>query len=166
MPTNGNGRSGNPISDTTWSAVLATGKGIHDCMAAGMNAYVTWYIVRYYGPIGEDGTVTKRGYVMSQYARFIRPGYRKVQCNPTPQRNVWVTSYKDTTSSRVVIVALNIGASPIQQGFALPHGSMTSFAQYTTSKAKNCERGADLPMTNGGFATTLDALSITTFVSK
>jgi glucuronoarabinoxylan endo-1,4-beta-xylanase len=152
--------------DTSWTAVFATGREIHDCMVAGMNAYVTWYIVRYYGPIGEDGVVTKRGYVMSHYARFIRPGYHKIQCNPTPQRNVWLSSYKDDASSRVVIVALNTSTSPVSQAFAIPNASMVSFTPYTTSKTKNCERGPDGSVTNGNLAVSLDASSITTIVVK
>jgi glucuronoarabinoxylan endo-1,4-beta-xylanase len=152
--------------DTTWTAVLGTGRGIHDCMEAGMNAYVWWYIVRYYGPIGEDGKVTKRGYVMSQYARFVRPGYHKIKCNAFPQRNVWVSSYKDGSSSKVVIVAGNTGSSSIQQAFALANGGMTSFSQYTTSKSKNCQRGTDIPVVSGRFTVNLDPSSITTFVSN
>ena len=154
------------VLDTSWTAVLATGKEIHDCMNAGMNAYVWWYIVRYYGPVGEDGNVTKRGYVMSQFARFVRPGFHKISCNSTPQRNVFVSSYKDSTSSKVVIVALNISTSALQQAFSVTNGSMTSFAMYTTSQTKNCVEGVDIPVTNGSFAVSLDPSSITTFVSK
>jgi glucuronoarabinoxylan endo-1,4-beta-xylanase len=154
------------VLDTTWTAVLATGREIHDCMNAGMNAYVWWYLVRYYGPIGEDGNVTKRGYVMSQFARFVRPGYHKIQCNPTPQRNVVISSYKDFASSKVVIVVLNTNTSATQQGFAVPNGSMTSFISYTTSQTKNCVQGIDIPVTNGRFAVGLDPSSIMTFVSN
>ncbi|MGA9120311.1 MAG: FlgD immunoglobulin-like domain containing protein [Bacteroidota bacterium] len=154
------------VLDTSWTAVLATGREIHDCMSAGMNAYVWWYIVRYYGPIGEDGAVTKRGYVMSQYARFVRPGYFKIKCNATPQRNVWVSAYKDGTSSKVVIVAINTGASSVQQAFATTNVSSPSFSQYTTSLSKNCAKGSDIPSVNGSFQASLDPSSITTFISK
>jgi glucuronoarabinoxylan endo-1,4-beta-xylanase len=152
--------------DTSWTAVLATGREIHDCMNAGMNAYVWWYIVRFYGPIGEDGNVTKRGYVMSQYARFIRPGFHKIKCSPTPQRNVYLTSYKDSSSSEVVVIALNTSTSPIPQAFAITNGSMMGFTPYTTSQSKNCAQGNDIAVTNGTFAVSLDPSSITTFVSK
>jgi glucuronoarabinoxylan endo-1,4-beta-xylanase len=135
-------------------------------MNAGMNAYIWWYLVRFYGPVGEDGIVTKRGYVMSQYARFIRPGYYRIKCTATPQRNVYVSSYRDNASSKVVIVALNTGASAVQQGFTVANGSMTSFASYITSQTKNCAQGADIPVANGRVAVTLDPSSITTFVSK
>ena len=152
--------------DTSWTAVLGTGKQIHDCMTVGWNAYIWWYIVRFYGPISEDGTVSKRGYVMSQYARFVRPGYYRVKCNTTPQRSVYVTSYRVTSSSRVVLVALNLGTSAVQQAFALPGGSATALTPYTTSRTKNCVQGSPLPVTNGTCTATLEPSSITTFVSN
>jgi glucuronoarabinoxylan endo-1,4-beta-xylanase len=152
--------------DSSWTGVFATGREIHDCMNAGMNAYVWWYIVRFYGPIGEDGNVTKRGYVMSQYARFVRPGFYKIKCFPPIQRYVFLTSYKNNSSSKVVIVALNTGASPLQQAFSLTGGSITSVTSYTTSQTKNCEQGSTIPVTGGGFVATLDPSSITTFVSN
>ncbi|HQT92827.1 MAG TPA: xylanase, partial [Candidatus Kryptobacter bacterium] len=46
------------VLDTNWSAVLGTAKSINDCMNCQMSAYVWWYIVRYYGPIDENGIVT------------------------------------------------------------------------------------------------------------
>ena len=154
------------VLDTTWTAVLATGKEIHDCMNAGMNAYVWWYIVRFYGPIGEDGIITKRGYVMSQFARFVRPGFHRIKCDPTPQRNVFISSYKDSVSSKLVIVALNTNGSSVSQAFAVSNASMTSVTPFTTSQTKNCVLSDDIAVTNGSFAVSLEPSSITTFVSK
>ena len=45
--------------DTTWVGALRTGLEIHDCMFAGMNAYLWWVIRRYYGPIDENSNITK-----------------------------------------------------------------------------------------------------------
>jgi len=78
----GSTSSTNPTSvDTGLVGAMQTAKSIHDCMVANMSAYVWWYIVRFYGPI-DDGTfnsanagnITTKGYVMSQIARFVRPG--------------------------------------------------------------------------------------------
>jgi len=154
------------VLDTTWSAVLGTGTEIHNCMVAGMNAYVWWYLVRYYGPLGEDGTVTRRGYVMSQFARFVRPGYSRVACQPAPQRYVVASAYRDPSNSRVVIIAVNTGTSSLQQEFIIPGVSAKAFSSYTTSPSKNCVRGGDIAVGNGGFAAALEPSSITTFVSQ
>ena len=152
--------------DTSWAGVLGTGLEIHNCILAGMQAYVWWYTVRFYGPISEDGNVSKRGYVMSQYARFVRPGYHRIKSHPTPQRNVFVSAYRDSSSSRVVVVALNTGSLPLEQMFSLSGGSMTYFLSYTTSQSRNCAQGSSFAVMNGSFVATLDSSSITTFVSE
>lgn len=148
--------------DTTWSHVLGTGKQINDCMVANMNAYIWWYIVRYYGPILEDGTVSKRGYVMSQYARFIRSEYIRVDATANPQTDVYVTAYKN--DSKVVIVVVNNGSS-ISQSFSLKNGSVNRMTPYVTSNSKNCVQENDITVSNGKFTSSLDSFSVTTFVS-
>jgi glucuronoarabinoxylan endo-1,4-beta-xylanase len=157
----------------TWSESLPVAKEINDCMNANMSAYIWWYIVRYYGPIsdgtnnsGNKGDVTKRGYIMSQYSKFIRPGYYKIKCNGNPQRNIYVTSYRDSLSSKAVIVVLNTNSSPIYQTFSIYNSIMASFTPYTTSATKNCVQGSSIATTNGSFTAVLESSSITTFVSN
>jgi glucuronoarabinoxylan endo-1,4-beta-xylanase len=69
-------------------------------------------------------------------------------------------------TSKVVIVALNVGTVPLQQTFSITNGAMTSVASYTTSRTKNCLRGSDLSVTVGSFTATLEPSCITTFVSN
>lgn len=153
------------VTDTSWSAVLGTAKGINDCMNAQMSAYVWWYIVRYYGPIAETGaTLTKRGYVMSQYARFVRPGFYRVSATANPQANIYVTAYK--SGSKVIIVALNMSSSSISQPFKILNGTVTTFTPYETSSTKSCVQESDITVSNGSFNATLDPSSVTTFVSN
>ncbi len=153
--------------DISWAANLGTGKEINDCMNAGMSAYIWWYIVRFYGPIDEDGNVSKRGYVMSQYARFIRPGFFRVNATANPQANVYVTAYKD--SSKIVIVAINNNLSTVEQTFTLQkEGGVNAalFIPYVTSETKNCLQGSNINLNNNSLTVVLDASSITTFVSE
>ncbi len=152
--------------DTSWTAVLATGSQINDCMNVGMNAYVWWYIVRFYGPINENGNVTKRGYVMSQYARFIRPGFVRVLATIPPRRLLTITAYK--SDSKLIIVVVNSGSSSIEQTFRIQNlsGGTAVFTPYVTSQTKNCAQESDITLLNGSFTTTLDGSSITTFVAE
>ena len=153
------------VLDTTWTAVFGTGKEIYDCMNAGMNAYIWWYIVRFYGPIHENGYVTKRGYVMSQYSRFIRPGYHRV-LTTIPRGKVFLTGYK--SSSKLVIVALNTDTSKVAQTISLQNlwGTAASVTPYVTSSTKDCQQGSVIPISDGSFTDTLDASSVTTFVAN
>lgn len=150
--------------DTSWTANLGTGTQIQNCMNAGMNAYVWWYIVRFYGPIHENGYITKRGYVMSQFARFIRPGYYKIK-STQPVRNTNVTAYKGD-GSKLVIVASNITSSPVIYSFDIPNSTINSFSSFTTSQTKNCLNGNNIQVVNGKITVILEPSSITTFVSN
>jgi glucuronoarabinoxylan endo-1,4-beta-xylanase len=155
--------------DTGWTGAIQTAKSINDCMNANMSAYVWWYIVRYYGPIddgadgGVTGSVTKKGYVMSQYAKFVRPGFSRVYATLSPGPTAYVTAYKQGT--KVVIVVVNMGSSSLAMTFSLRNGTTGVFASYVTSGTKNCLEGNDVVVYNGSFSYTLDASSVTTFVS-
>jgi len=165
------------ILETSWADNLSTGSDMNRCMLYGMSAYVWWYIVRFYGPIYDDGSdartpagavqgeISKRGYVMSQFARFIRPGYYRIECTVSPQRNLILTAYKDTTSRNVAIVAVNTSSSAVNQTFTLRNGDAGYFTPYVTTETKDCEMGSSLAVTDGRFTATLEASSITTFVS-
>jgi len=166
--------SGSPPADLSidigWTGAMQTAQSINNCMNANMNAYVWWYIVRYYGPIADGtyankGDITKKGYVMSQFSRFIRPGYLRAQCNDNPQSDVFASAYKDTTSSRVVIVAINTSSQAKNQIFAFQNGEVEIVRPYVTSETKNCNREDYILVTNDSLNVTLDAGSITTFVS-
>ncbi len=145
------------VLDTNYPAVLETGMDIHDCMASNYSAFIWWYIRRYYGPMDEDGSVTKRGYVMSQYAKFVRPGYIRVDATENPSSGVYVTAYKD--GSTLVIVAINQNSSSSSVMFSLSGGTVDSYAKYETTSSNN--------VSNMGFVGSTDTLaanSINTYV--
>lgn len=148
--------------ETTWAASLATGKEIHDCLAtANFNAYIWWYLRRYYGPLGEDGAVTKRGYVMAQFARFVRPGAVRVGATANPAAGVYVSAY---SRDKVTIVALNLGSSAVDQVFAVAGRTVQSVTPWLTTADVDLARQTPLPLSGNAFTATLPASSITTFV--
>ncbi len=149
--------------ETSWTAALLTGREIHNCMIAGMNAYVWWYIRRYYGLIDENGQVTKRGYVVSQFARFVRPGAVRVNVDKSPQQYVFVTGY--ISGSKAVLVAINDNEFGVQQYFPAVLEDVFAFESFETSETKNCARGSNYLVSGNTFLATLEAKSITTFVS-
>ncbi len=161
-------------SGNLWPLALDVGTDIHDVMSSGWNAYVWWYIVRYYGPISDGetagdikGTVTKRGYIMSQYSRFIRPGDYRVNCAVLPfQMNVYISAYKDSLSSKAVIVAVNTNSTPEDVAFNIQNGTMNTFTTYTTSEFKSVTPSEDININDNNFIFNLEASSITTFVLK
>jgi glucuronoarabinoxylan endo-1,4-beta-xylanase len=145
---------------------MGVAKEIHDCMAvADFSAYIWWYVRRYYGPL-HDATdvITKRGYVMGQYSKFIRPGYYRVDATATPQTDIFVSAYKG--NGKTVIVAINQRDTPINQTFTIQNGTVTSVTPYRTSASENIKTLAPITLTSGEFSAPLPAQSITTFVSN
>jgi glucuronoarabinoxylan endo-1,4-beta-xylanase len=172
-------------SGNNWSWAMSLAQNITDVMKFDMSAYVWWTIVRYYGPIGDGekaaspqdpnetypkkGEVTKKGYVMSQFSKFIRPGYYRVESSIYPfvtGSGLDVTAYKDPLSSKVVVVAINSASTAAQCAFRLNKGTRSTFTPYATTQTKNCEQGTPFDVTGGTFTFTLEASSITTFVSN
>ncbi|MDD5063981.1 MAG: glycoside hydrolase family 30 beta sandwich domain-containing protein [Phycisphaerae bacterium] len=141
-----------------WPLALGVGKEIHDCMAANMNAYIWWYIKRYYGLMEENGgNITKRGYCMSHFAKFVRPGYVRVSATANPASGVYITAYK--SDDTVVIVAVNQNSSSQTVTFSLSGGSVDSYTKYVTSSSNNVDN-----MSAVGRINFLAGNSINTFV--
>ena len=76
----------NANSADLWPEALGVSEHIHKAMVNNLQTYVWWYIRRSYSPMKEDGTISKRGYCMSQYSKFVRPGYRRVSATENPDR--------------------------------------------------------------------------------
>jgi glucuronoarabinoxylan endo-1,4-beta-xylanase len=164
----GENNSGNNMY---WAIEFA--KNISLVMQADMHAYVWWTMVRYYGLIGDGttasnpqdpnetypakGEVTKKGYVMSHFAKFARPGYTRVDATANPSSGVYVTAYK--SDSNLVIVAVNQNSSSSDVTFSLSGGSCSSYTKYETASDSNLAN-----MGSVGSTDTLAANSINTYV--
>src|SRR5690606_23234960 len=129
------------------------------------NAYVWWYIRRGYGLITDDSQVSKRGYLMSQYSRFIRPGFVRVGASTPSVNGVQVTAYKNGPG-QVVIVALNTTAQPQTVDLDLFGSCVTAFDRFTTSATKDVESDGVVTLDGRRASVTLDAQSLTTFTSQ
>ena len=90
---------------------------------------------------------------MSQFARFIRPGFYRVDATENPQTGVNVTAYKKGT--QIVIVAINNNSSSVTQTFTIPNGPMANFTPYVTSSTKNCAQESDISTSNNSFTATM-----------
>jgi len=147
-----------------WPLALDVAYEIHNCMVnAQFSAYVWWYIRRSYGPIKENGRVSKRGYCMAQYSKFVRPGYYRIDVDPNPTYNVNISAYKNGEDA--TIVAVNRSTESKTLTFELSGGGITSMEQYVTSGTKNVAKENDVNVSGGTFTVTLDPQSVTTFTS-
>ena len=147
---------------TDWAGALATAKEIHDCLAtANFSAYFWWYLRRFYGPLGEDSLVTKRGYVMAQFSKFIRPGFVRVNATANPATGLYVSAFK---REKLVIVAINQGTAATTQAFSISNGALNTATPWLTSSTASLEAQPVIPVSGGAFTAMLPAESVTTFV--
>ncbi|MFF4129917.1 cellulose binding domain-containing protein [Microbispora rosea] len=152
-------------SADTWPQALDVGEHMHRAMVeAEFQAYVWWYIRRSYGPMREDGQLSKRGAIMAQFARFVRPGYVRIDATANPASNVYVSAYRNGDS--VVIVAINKGTSGVSQQFTVANAGSASVSSWLTDGSRNVAPQAATTMSNGSLTVTLPARSMTTFVTS
>ena len=137
---------------------------IHRAMVVGnFNQYTWWYIRRCYGlimekdfgnklqiPSNEIGKVSKRGYVMSQFARFIRPGAVRVGATAKPEANLFASAYKSAGGDSVIVVLVNRDYQKDKEVTIKVQGAdVQTFHMYTTSETKNAKDEGEVEVKNG-----------------
>lgn len=151
-------------SSDKWPEALETGLHIHKAMAiAEFQAYVWWYIRRQYSFINENGTISKRGYMMAHFSKFVRPGYVRVDATENPTTDIFVSAYKK--GQDVTIVVLNKNTTAKNLTISVPGATVPRWERYVTTGTSNLAKGANI-YTKTTLQVTLDAQSMTTFVGK
>jgi glucuronoarabinoxylan endo-1,4-beta-xylanase len=151
--------------DITYNGALNTAIEIHDCLTkANFNAYIWWYGKRFYGPIGQDGMVTKRGYIMSHFARFVKPASVRIGTSSNSVSGVYISAFKNGTKK--IIVTINNLNTVVNQTIKVQDAIATDFMPYTTTSGTNVVLGTKITATNNSFVYSLPAYSITTFVEQ
>jgi O-glycosyl hydrolase/beta-xylosidase len=157
--------SGSP-RDNDWNLAITLAHEINLCMDANMSAFVYWYIRRFYGLINDEGNITDKGYVMSQFSKFIRHGAHRVETNFETKSDVTTTAYK--TDSSMVIVVVNERNTPVTLDYAIENKitGIDELTQFTSSETKKVVNDGVVSVKAGYFTATVDAKSITTFTSE
>ena len=155
----------NSTSDAdTYPEALAVAENIHNGLVVGnLNAYVWWYIRRSYGPIKENGNISKRGYCMAQYSKYVRPGDVRIEATEQPESNVLVSAYKHSPT-QIEIVAINKGSNGYSQQFSVDGRTITNVDRYRTSSSENIAATKNLDHETSTFWAQLPANSVSTFV--
>jgi glucuronoarabinoxylan endo-1,4-beta-xylanase len=143
-----------------WPNALGVASEIHNAMVTGQfNAYTWWYIKRSYGPIN-SGAVTKRGWCMAHWSKFIRPGFYRVDATASPASGVSLSAYKSDTD--VVLVAVNTSSSTQSLTVSINGSTISSYDKFTTSSSKNLASDGKVTASNGSVTLSLDGSSVTT----
>ena len=152
-------------TDITYNANINTAIEIHDCFTkANFNAYIWWYGKRFYGMVGQDGIVTKRGYIVSQFSRFIRQGYIRLGTTEVTKGGIYISAYKN--GNKKIIVAINNRSDNVNQTIKVQDASLGDVIPYTTTTNTNVVQGTKVSPSNNAITFLLPAYSITTFVEQ
>lgn len=139
---NGDPRWGAFTEKQKWEQTLEMLNTVHESMKSNWNAYIWWYLKRYYSFIGEgeqgstDGEILKRGYAFSHFSKFIRPGYIRVDIDNPDLTNLDVTAYEG--DGKVVVQLIN-PSTDITPNFYIDMSSsaIISAKMYETNLEKN-----------------------------
>ena len=150
------------VNGTDIGTAMTVAKEVSDAMNNQFSAYFWWWIMPN-DPASfiEGTTVDLRGYVLGQFAHWVRPG--KVRCSATynPQPNIFVTAYHN---NGIVIVALNMGGSTVNQTFTIQNASgVTSMTPIQTSSSRHLTQLSAVSVANNTFTYSLPPQSVTTF---
>lgn len=151
-------------SANRYPEAIQVSENIHNAMVVGnMSAYTWWYIRRSYGLMTEDGKISKRGYCMAQYSKYVRPGAVRIEATEQPSKDVLVSAYKK--DNQVTVVAINKGTEGYAQSFTVGSGEkIVDIDRYRTSANENLAKTENLENDGTGFFAQLPGESVSTFV--
>ena len=162
--------------DTAWDPSITDGvknmaNWLHTSLVTCSNsAYHHWWIWSAIGADDNSGLVNginknlkaKRFWIMGNYSRFVRPGWKRIQA--TTGTDILVSAYKDPITGAFAVVATNTTqtATPLTLSFA--GATPTSVTPWVTNAADNLAPKTAVTVTGGSWTYTLTPTSVTTFV--
>ncbi len=135
-------------------------------MTYNWNAYIWWYLQRYYSFIGDgeqsttNGEILKRGYAFSHFSKYIRPGFVRIGVSTNKSTGLEITAYKGNDQIVVVIINQNINSV---NNINLDVPGALSAAAYETSVDLNREE-IEVNINDGKAVLNISSKSITTIV--
>lgn len=160
-------------TDPTIDSALRVGNAIHDFLAiAEGNAWHYWWLFprgdnpNSTGSLVENGVMAKRGWALGNWARFVRPGHRRVTLHGSVE-TVRATAFVSPTTRRLTVVVVNSDAAARTVPLAIEGGGVPSLTPWETSASRSLTGlSLILPASDGSFTLNLPARSVMTFVSE
>jgi glucuronoarabinoxylan endo-1,4-beta-xylanase len=139
---------------------------VTDAMNNQFNAYFWWWVNDSQTDgtclVNSSGAIIKPGYILGQFAKWVRPGGTRIAADYNPSSGIYVTGYK--VNNNLVIVAINTSTVSVNQQFNIANGSVSSVTPYRTSSSQNMAQLGNIALSGNSFTTSLPGQSVTTFV--
>ncbi|WP_160690586.1 sugar-binding protein [Clostridium sp. C2-6-12] len=162
--------------DTSILDGLVWAKRIHKHMAnADVNAWFYWWGAYttstsnsgliYLDTATNNYELKKRLWTIGNYSKFVRPGYKRISATKQPNKDVFVTAFKDDATGKLVLVVTNCNVNAQTINFNLNGLDTTSVKPYRTSATEDLAALPDVSVSNRTFKAELPAQSVTTYVA-
>ncbi len=155
------------LNDQTIESAIVTAQQIHDCLTTGnMSAYIWWKCLGdANGLVDASGVPQKRGFVMSQFSRFLRTNFFRI--GATYDSAAAVSAYKAAGDTAFAIIAINTRSNvSVIETFTLTNFTAASVTAWITSASQSMAAQSPVVVSNNSFTCTLPPLSVATFVGQ
>src|SRR5262249_4564670 len=140
------------VNDQTIVEAVNTAAQISDCLTTGnMSAYIWWKLIgNANGLLNAAGEPQRRGFVMGQFSRFVRPGDFRIDASAgaTPLN---ISAFKDPVTGRFAIVVVNNTTLPETQKFTLGGIGASTVTPWVTSATQSLEQQSSVAISNNAF---------------
>jgi len=120
-------------------------RSVNSCMLANMSAWVHYSLKRYYGVYGDgnygtkDNVITKRGYILSQYAKYVSGTTRVRHTLDDASGALTSSAFLSQTGDSIVVMLLNPTDNTVATTIDLPFFTKGGATVVTTS-SKNAKK--------------------------
>jgi glucuronoarabinoxylan endo-1,4-beta-xylanase len=163
--------SGDSSGDGIASALLMAKQMHADLTVANLNAWHLWWL---YNASGNGGFLfdttnkvwSKRLWVLGNYSRFVRPGFKRVSTSGTVPSGVLLTAYTNPADGTVAVVAVNNNTSAANLSVFITGAAPCSMTPWVTSATDSLGSKTAVTVSGSRFTFSLGSQSVTTFVGK
>ena len=157
--------------DVGMGSALRVSKIIHDALTtADVNAWHYWWKNPCSGCA--NGAIwaeashqpTKRLWMMGNWSRYARPGFIRVDATVEPTTGVYLTAFRDSSLSKVVLVVANSNNNAVSQSFSIPGITPRKVTPAITDPTRDLVELASQDLTVSDFTYSLPSQSVTTLV--
>lgn len=145
-------------------------RSVNDAMLANFNAWVHYSLKRYYGCMGDgdfgttNNELTKRGYVLSQYAKYVSGTTRIRHTLKDATEKIYGSAYLSQTGDSVIAMIMNPTADIYNINFELPFYSKSGYRVVTASSANAKKVAMTLSSESYNPSLKVAAYSVNTFI--
>ncbi|MDR0320253.1 MAG: hypothetical protein LBI28_01990 [Treponema sp.] len=114
----------------------------------------------------DELVVSDRLYVMGQYSRFIRPGWRRIESSTSPHTGVYSSAYRNPQTNEIAIVMINERMTPSSIIIDLEGAEFDQLDIFRTSEKERLKSVGRQRISGNSAIVNLAPFSVTTFYGR